>query len=443
MNYETIKSAVLTLLVLISLAFTWGIWNYQPSYENIADGENSNIVNEVKIGQQREISDLLKPSRIIAHQDGSHYGTISEKELDWVMKEMEEWTFLDPENISSSLNEKEFSQLLSDDQHVELFFSSSVPFNTLKMLVTFRDEKVPNAVFDRIVITEAEQKNKAFVYFVSVKERLVFRSQIQTRSLKEFKQRYVEDHDQLEPYLSYQVPNGALLYIRKQPPVLTVQSYYLNKIIDADTFKRALFNDPSYVQRSSSSASDEYITDGTSFMRINVTTAAVKYVNPSVVTETMPLDKLIDKSVNFVNEHNGWVDSYRLFQADPGSSKISYRLFLDDFPVFSPQEGIAELSQIWGRERIYQYERSSFIIGQPIIDSTGTVKLKDGQAALDQVLQMENIDPTQLTDMRIGYEMALDQKSPVIAMEPFWYYQSNGKWYKLAKNEGGQVDGLE
>ena len=442
MNYEKIKSVVLTLLVLVSLAFTWGIWNYQPSYQTIEDGANENIVNEVKIGQQRQISDLLKPTRIISHQKGQHYGTVSEQELDWVMKEMGKWIFSEPENISSSLNEQEFSGLLSGgDKHVELFFSSSVPFDTLNKLISFTESPVPNAVFNRIVITEAEQENKAFVYFVSVKEQLVFKSEIQARSLKEFKQRYVASQERLEPYLSYQIPNGSLLYVREAPPVLPIQGYLRMKQIDADMFKRALFNDPSYVKRGSSSRGEEY-TDGVGLMLVNSNTGQIKYVNLAETTQAIPLNQLIEQSVEFVNEHSGWVDSYRLFQAEPNSPTISYRMFYGDFPVFNQQK-TAEISQIWGQERIYQYERSTFILSEPLPpDFENTVMLKSGQEVLDQVMQLESIDPKLLTDIRIGYEMTLEQED-FLFLKPAWYYQHDGDWLKLVTEEEEQADGLE
>jgi len=441
MNYEKIKSAALALLVLISLAFTWGIWNYQPSYQTIEDGANESIVTEVKIGQQRQISDLLKPSQIISHQGDQHYGTISEQDLNWIMKEMRKWTFSEPENISKPLNEQEFSKLLSDDKHVELFFPSSMPFDTLNTLISFSESPVPNAIFNRMIITEAEQENKAFVYFVSLKERLVFRSEVQTRSLNEFKQRYVENNEHLEPYLSYQIPNGSLLYVRKEPLVLPVQRY-LGEQIDADMFKRALFNDPSYVKRGSRSNIEEY-TDGEGLMRVNSSTGKVTYVNLAETSQAIPLNKLIEQSVGFVNEHSGWVNDYRLFQAEPDSSTISYRMFLGDFPLFN-QQRTAEILQIWGRERINKYERSTFILSNRLSEDERRVTLKGGQEALDQVMQLESIDPKLLTDMRIGYEMTLKQESlNYVLMEPFWYYEYDGKWSKLVTEEGGQANGLE
>ncbi len=443
MNYEKIKSVALVLLVLISLAFTWGIWNYQPSYETIKDGTDD-IVTEVEIGKQLKISELLKPSKIVSHLEESHFGTISEKELTWVMKEMATWSFYEPENISSSLNELEFSELLKGESHVELFFSSSIPFKTIKNIFQFNESNVPNAVFDRIVVTQAEkEKNKAFVYFISVEERLVFKSQIDAVSLNEFKNHYLEKTKRLEPYFTYQIPRGALLYVREKPPVLSVRNY-LPEQIDSETFKRALFNDPSYVRRGSRAESEEY-TDGSSFMRINSKTGVIRYVNSAESTQPMTLDQLIEKSISFVNDHNGWVDNYRLFKAEPGSSDISYRLFLGDFPVFN-QQGMAEISQIWGRDRIYQYDRSSFVIqlDNPLPESGKTVELKSGEEALKQVLNQEKFNPLYLTDMRIGYEMTLERESPkILALKPYWYYKYNGVWKKLLPDEGGQADGLE
>ncbi|OMP66417.1 YycH family regulatory protein [Domibacillus epiphyticus] len=440
MNYEKIKSIALALLVLISLAFTWGIWNYQPSYETIRE-DSSEIVKEVEIGQQQKISVLLKPSKIIVHLQDNHYGTVAKEELTWVMEEMASWTFYEPENISSSLSERQFDELLSGNSRVELFFTSDIPFNTIKNVFVFNDSVVPNAVFDRIVISGAEgQGNHASVYFVSVEERLVFKSEIESPSLLAFKTRFLKKSDRLEPYISHEIPNGSRLFVREEPPVLPVQKY-LPAPIDTDKFKKALFTDPSYVRRGSRSGQDEY-TDGSSIMSVNQSTRVIEYVDLAQESETgqeITLDQLIDKSISFVNDHNGWVDDYRLFSAEAGSSEISYRLFSGDFPVFNSL-GMAEIKQNWGRDSIFEYERPSFTIHNPLPETGSPVKLDKGEDALKKVLA-KDIDPTLLTDMRIGYEMT-DQPE-ILALEPSWYYRYNGMWLRLEPDEGGAADGLE
>lgn len=444
MNYEKIKSAILALLVLISLVFTWGIWNYKPSYETITDSSDT-IVTEVEIGQQRKISSLLKPAKIVAHLQDQHYGTVEEEELTWFMEEMASWTFHEPENISSSLNEQEFNELLTGNSHVELFFSGFIPFNTVKNILTFNQSDVPSAVFDRIVIGEEEDSNNASVYFVSVQERLVFKSRIESTSLAEFKKRYLVQSSHLEPYIAHQIPNGSILYVRKEAPVLYTKKY-LPEQIEAETFKKALFNDPSYVKRGSSSERTEY-TDGSSLMHVNHKTGVITYSNLALENEIgqkMALKTLIDKSVSFINDHNGWVDDYRLFSTTPGSSFISYRLYLHDYPVFNEQ-GMAELSQTWGRERIFQYVRPSFIIrlDSPLLETEAPIKLEDGKEAIDKVLS-QKIDLSLLTDMQIGYEMTVERESPrILTLQPSWYYQYNGTWQRMETDERGAADGLE
>lgn len=444
MNYEKIKSAALALLVLISLAFTWGIWNYKPSYETITDSSDT-IVKEVEIGQQRKISTLLKPSKILAHLQNEHYGTVAEEELTWLTEEMASWTFYEPENVSDLLNEQEFNELLTGDSHVELFFSGSIPFNTIKNILAFDHSDVPSAVFDRMVIQVEEQSNSASVYFVSVQERLVFKSRIESASLAEFNMRYLVQSDRLEPYIAHQIPNGPLLFVRKEAPLLYMPQY-LPEQIEAETFKKALFTDPSYVKRGSSSRSDEY-TDGSSLMSVNRSTGVITYLNLALENEIgqkMALSTLIDKSISFVNDHNGWVDEYRLFSTTPGSSIISYRLFLGDYPVFNEQ-GMAELSQTWGRERVYQYKRPSFIIqlDSPLQETEAPIELESGEEAISKVLSQE-IDASLLTDMQIGYEMIVERESPkILAFEPSWYYKYNGTWQRLVTGEGGAADGLE
>ncbi|OKL37430.1 YycH family regulatory protein [Domibacillus mangrovi] len=444
MNYEKIKSAALALLVLISLAFTWGIWNYKPSYETITESSDT-IVTEVEIGQQRKISSLLKPTKIVTHLQGQYYGTEAKEELTWFMEEMASWMFYEPENISNLLNEQEFNELLTGDSHVELFFAGPIPFNTMKNILAFNHSDVPSAVFDRMVVQLEEKSNSMSVYFVSVQERLVFKSRIESTSLAEFKRRYLAPSNHLEPYIAHQIRNGSLLYVRKEAPVLYTKQY-LPEQIEGETFKKALFNDPSYVRRGSSSRSDEY-TDGSSLMSVNHSTGVITYLNLAVENEIgqkIALYKLIDKSISFVNDHNGWVDEYRLFNTTPGSSSISYRLFLNDYPVFNEQ-GMAELSQTWGRERIYQYSRPSFIIqlDSPLLETEPPIELEGGEEAISKVLSQE-IDVSLLTDMRIGYEMTIERELPkILAFEPSWYYKYNGKWRRLVTGGGGTADGLE
>ena len=73
MKYENIKSVILSVLVVTSVVLTWNLWTYQPNY---ATKENSNLVKEIALSEKREMTEIIKPNKIIYHFTDAHFGTI-------------------------------------------------------------------------------------------------------------------------------------------------------------------------------------------------------------------------------------------------------------------------------------------------------------------------------------------------------------------------------
>ncbi|WP_100332667.1 YycH family regulatory protein [Bacillus xiapuensis] len=443
MSYEKFKSLALAVLVLTSIILTLSIWNYQPHYET----RDEDYIHEVSISETREAADLIKPTKLLFHGIGTHFGTTGEKHTNDVMKELGNWTFYEPKNISKTLNEKEFDQVLHGSNRTELVFPSFIPFSTMNMILNFSHSKVPNAVFDRIVVSQVNMREKkATVYFVSTKERLIFASQAVAPTLPSFKKSFMDNAFKWGEYVPRKLGGTGKLFLPLENPVLHRYKYYPD-YIEAEKFKDALFTDPSFVKKGSKTNSEEY-TDGSSLMRVYYDTNKIFYVNPAREpdsTQNGTLQQLIDKSINFVNEHSGWTDQYRLFEAEPGSSKIGYRLFIKGKPVFNDQ-GMAKIEQIWGKEQIYQYTRPYFTLDISLPSEEEKLELADGLTALNQVKQQKNFNPKLLEDMAVGYYLQHDpQTSKIIVLEPGWFYKYGGQWKQVPQESltGGNADGLE
>lgn len=431
MNYEHIKSVVLVVLVFTSILLTLSIWNYQPHLETIED----DYVHEVFIGETREVADLIKPSKVLFHDGDRHFGTTNENEINNIMNELQGWTFNEPKNISNTTTDKEFDRLMYGDNKLELVFPTFIPFYTINTLWSFNNQKVPNAVFDRIVISRMNTRDKkTIVYFVSTNERLVFESQVSSPTLGAFKKNYSNQVLKWDVYLSKKLGDNRQLFLPEGSPSLMRYKYYPDDI-DTLKFKDALFTDPSIVKKGTKTNGEEY-TDGSSLMKVLHKNKKIEYVNPAQeAVRSGALHALIDKSVNFVNEHSGWTDQYRLFEAIPGSPQISYRLFIDGQPVFNDQ-GMAEIMQIWGKEQIYKYVRPYFTLNISIPSEADEVTLQDSLTAFDQVKQQPNFDIALLEDMTIGYHMRPDlQTDKILVLEPAWFYKYDGRWKELLWNE--------
>ncbi|MBM7648163.1 regulatory protein YycH of two-component signal transduction system YycFG [Bacillus ectoiniformans] len=443
MNYEKIKSIALAVLVLISILLTWSIWNYQPDYETI----DNDYIYEVSISETRTADELIKPSKVLVHIEEEHHGTNNEKDADEVLKELKKWTFDEGENISTTLSEREFQRLVHGNNRLEMIFPTYVPFTSFKNILTFNNNSVPNAVFDRIVVTQVNAKeNTALVYFVSTSERLVFKSEAQASTAAIFKKRFIDSADRWKHYFSYKLKNGHTIFLPNEETSLLRYKYYPDYIA-TEKFKDALFSDPSYVKKGAKSDGEEY-TDGSSLLRVNYNNHMIFYVNPakeSEIDRTGNYHQLLEKSMNFVNEHSGWTDQYRLFDSSPSNPTINYRLFVSGRPVFNDQ-GMTLIQQVWGQDQIYKYVRPYFTLDISLPSEKDEVKLVNGKTAIDKVVSQDDINPNMIEDLTVGYDLARDpQTRKILVLEPSWYYKYNGRWQRLEMNEGtgGTVRGLE
>src|SRR5699024_12619321 len=67
MNYETMKSFVLVVLIGISLLLSFILWSYQPNYDYLQDAD---YVNEVDVGGgEKSRNELIHPSKVIFNNE--------------------------------------------------------------------------------------------------------------------------------------------------------------------------------------------------------------------------------------------------------------------------------------------------------------------------------------------------------------------------------------
>ncbi|MDK8210464.1 two-component system activity regulator YycH, partial [Bacillus subtilis] len=108
--------------------------------------------------------------------------------------------------------------------------------------------------------------------------------------------------------------------------------------LDIEKYKEALFNNPDYARKETSTNRDVY-TEGTKVINVNTKTDVMEYVNlVNSTTEVMEDYNLINRSFSFVNDHGGWTESnYRFNSWNRITKEIRYRYYKDNYPVYSNQ----------------------------------------------------------------------------------------------------------
>lgn len=443
MTYENIKSIILVLLVSFSVLLTWSIWTYQPNYELM---EKSNTVEKVAISAKKEVDQIIKPDRIIFHYDkDKHVGTIVPSEIDRMLGEIRKWNFSDFENISGEI--RNYPSFIHKESNAVILFPDSIPMDLYKTVIDVKDSKLPNFYFDRIVIdVENVQREDGFVYFVSMENYEVYRSRVPASFVHNFRNgtfKNAELSSNFTTYIPFKVNNELTLFLKENESTMLRHQYLANPL-DSEKFKKALFKDPSVVQKNYKSTGEEY-TNGSSLMRVYYDKNTLSYINPAKMNETNFISKsLLKRSIDFVNEHGGWTDNYRFADMNEMNHSVTFRLYDEKgYPIFSERSGISEIKQTFGQSEIKEYLRSNFSLGLRM-EPSETI-LSSGEEVIEHLKRMPGIEVSKLQNVMIGYSMTKDAQTRIVYLEPTWYYQYNQQWNQISMEDiRGEIEyGLE
>src|SRR5690625_4446003 len=161
MNYEVIKTYILTFLVLTSLLLTFALWNYQPNLEPLYG--NSEFANEADLGGREEMKrSLIQPSTTVFKNDEQYYSFKSPVVASKFYQEMQDW-------LLSDLQVNEATGRPSNHYQLEFIFPNILPVEIVRNLFNISEEdQLPNWSFKRMFILLDEETSLLQLMFLSV-----------------------------------------------------------------------------------------------------------------------------------------------------------------------------------------------------------------------------------------------------------------------------------
>lgn len=440
MNYENMKSVILTLLVLLSIFLTWNLWTYQPNYDKM---ENGNTLEEVTLREKQDVEKIIRPDMVIYHIKDEHYGTTKTDELNKIMKEMAKWTFVEVKNYTDKADN--LNEIAHAPGNVEIIFPGEVPIQLYRSVLKIEGKKVPAFNFDRIIINvENPESETGVVYFLSTENQQVYSSHISPANINLFNHEFYKNAARLPRYFAYETSEKRTIFLPEGETEMWTYKY-LPVTLNSEEFKDALFRDPSFVQRDIVGNREEYTNDS-SKMTVDYDRNMLSYINPT--GEDNYVDNsydLVKKSIDFVNDHGGWTDPYRFVAKNIYSRSVTFRLYTDDgYPVFNEQ-GLSEIFEVWGRNELNLYTRPNITLELPLTTETQLVVRPSGHKALEFLQSKKNFKPELLEELVLGYRIARDtDENRLIVLEPAWFYRYDHTWAQISMEDLGVLKhGLE
>ncbi|GLC90078.1 YycH family regulatory protein [Lysinibacillus piscis] len=435
---EPVKSIVLFLLVMLSIALTFTIWTYTPDYRYIEQVESK----EILVGSQKNFEDLIRPYKAVYRFENGFTGTVSNSVMKDLMKMWRGWNVFDL-RIDSNLSANYMNEMIRTDKRMTVFFTGEIPFSVLSTTFQFTDKELPETTFNRMIIDWSHYANRELqVFFVSNSSATSMRAHVSIQNAHQFMKNIIEPAEKYGAFQEIERENATSLYIAKDTIESVKYTYFINDL-SPELFKNVLFTEPNIVRSNMESPIEKY-TDGMSEMTVDTNFKSLNYVYPAAESSvSIEPSKLLKDSFEFINEHGGFTADYRYISLGMNQNQIDYQLFLQGLPVYSDQL-IYRMSTIWGDNRIFHYKRPYFSLDIDIPSEKEIKELPSGVEIIDKIHQMDNIMVSDIDELTIGYYLTQNQSLHIFTLEPCWLMSRNGKWTRVTPELFGGVKlGLE
>lgn len=437
---EQVKTTVLTVLVLLSIALTFFIWTYTPNYKPIEQSETEEIV----IGEKKEIDDILKPYKAIFHLNNEWKGTVSTDAMDELMTSFQQWEATNFIQIDTEIAVPELNDMMREDKRFTIFFMGEIPLQVFHSVMPFVDQELPEVTFNRIIVDWEKYESKELdLYFVSTENMYVYRSTVQLSSATRFYDKIINLANEYGVYKEVEREAAPSLFVIDEEVEAIKYTYYTDEI-KPERFKNVLFADPNLVQRNVDSTQSEKYTDGMSLMTVDTSNKTLNYVYPAAESSTHIVpSKLLRFSFDFINEHGGITADYRYAWMNKDSHQIDYIHFLQGLPVVS-YETSTRLSTTWGDNRAFRYKRPYYSLDMDITSEKEITALPSGQEIVRLIHSADNVVLSALDEVMVGYYLSKAEDQNLYILEPSWFYVRDGSWVRITPEMfGGAASGLE
>ncbi len=434
---ETIKSVVLSLLITLSVALTFLIWTYTPKYETI---EQQTTV--ASISSKRDIADIVKPYKLLFHFEDGYQGTAESEEIDRVVNELKNWRITDLSLEEYDFNAEKLDEFMRKRNRFTLFFHGEVPFSVYDTVLGIEDLNIPEDTFDRIMIDWHSPDTTMNIHFISKMNNLRYSAKVNVYDRQQFNHSLLQKGKSYDAYTEVNDANMPFIAVPSEPLELVRHTFYQNEV-SPTLFREALFNDPNAVRISQDGMNQEEYKDDHALMNVDKAKKTLTFVRPGARSKEIAIpSELFLNTFDFVNEHGGWTDDYRLMYMNPRSRYVKFQLFVQGLPVFSDNTS-TKIEQVWGEEQVYQYMRPYYTLDLLHPESETTV-LYPGTVVAEILNESDKVDFDTVEEIALGYSMEQGNVHNLFTLEPSWYFMINDSWIRFSpKQFGGEKRGLE
>lgn len=422
---ESVKSLLLTLLVVCSLVQSYFLIYRLPGSDPVVKTESDYIKTE-NMGQGSDVESMLFPSQIAIHlAEDRHtifypestfynliYSRLKGRQFDGFQR--------------YALDNINWDEIRRNHTGLELEFDEGIPVVLLQRVMQI----APDPLFDveninRILIHNTDTEDQVRVFFFSSQGDIVYEATKADLTVQDVRQQV----DFGKEWVPYTLADG--IYIPEQP-VSMVETGLNVEMFTTDQMQSSLFFDPSITRYIREKDGSEIYTDSKRSLQVRQNRNWINFTDPAApAAGENNSGRDVLTAVDFVNQHGGWNGLFHLNQsngAGDGQHTIVFQQYYGTGPFGSlpiidlPSFRYSEISLDMRQGTITGYERSLIYAAEgewrkEIVELPGGDELRERLAAMEEGAKPLKLYP--------AYFPSLAQEG--LLLKPVWAVKlSNG-----------------
>lgn len=426
---ERAKTIILILLVASSILLTWQIWTYQPKYESLLPTE---YVAHEGLAEKRELGELVKASMIVYHYGEELHRAAYPDMFQYtvIQGQMRDWYFYSFQEINPEQYEI-WQEAIRQSQGIELIFPTGIPFSILAdMFQIPTEQNLPPT--NRIWIYQEQTSDELYAFFFSEEQQKITKARtgISNGELKTYLA-LGENRPMYEAYVFKEQDADKVYPIHYLPvePVEIMEHQYFYQRIPIEKLIPYLFVDPTFVRQMEQREGGTFFTDGSKGLQYHQNQLSMYFFHPiseslsSNLTMPMP-ETYVQRSIQFVNQHQGWEHVYYLYSIDQSEvdqkMDVAFRKHVGNYPIYSrnAEEDVNVIQLGIQYDRVMGYFRPLVQVDRlmnqfPKVLPSGT--------ELVATLEAQEFPLERITSIEVGYQSVI--RDYHLNYTPYWVIQ--------------------
>ncbi|MFC6275174.1 YycH family regulatory protein [Levilactobacillus tangyuanensis] len=411
----------LTVAVGVSVVLSAIIWTNPTQYERNRQRSSNTPTNELNA---RPAKDVYLPTQVIYTADDGKQELLNNRKVNLtteIRQALSKWQLGRVTKVRVK-DRADYTQYLQ--QKNSLLLSYAAPIN-INMFNTVFGTKLSrkNVEFSRIVVSLNDQEH---LYLLDDTGKDVYRVQVKKAHVAALKKILKENLLRVNVKMGW-LNKSAMAYVSNN---VTVQSYsYLVNQQSTDYFTTRLLNKGESTNVSAKKTKDSTIySDGASRqLAIYTKSGTALYEDYSALQASLNFSQALSTSYKAVKSIGIPMENLRYYGYDNGKSTVTYRSFVEGFPIFNQSNyGAARIQML--SQGVRRYNFSLYSLQVPVPTDRKSVSLPSTQRVIDQLVAA-GYSKKQMASLQLGYQWKASASSDkVVNLTPTWYVYYNGAW---------------